>query len=306
MKKDIQKKIEKYIKEIKKHRTPRFGKRIECREFLSKIGTPVVSVIIDNFKNETGYPVMDAFVVLFDIKDRSGTVSILIDVLKNNKKDTKNFAAEALGVLKAKRAIPLLIKLLKDENKKTRRIAASALGGIGARSAVPSLIKALKDKNADVRKYAVDALGDIKAPVKKILPALRKTIKDKNSEVRAYTADAFGDIGDVSAVPILIKALKDKYPKTRMLAACALGQMKNKSTVLAVPALIEGLKDEYVFVREYAIEALGKIGPLAKDAVPALLKLLNYKDRYIEETIAWSLSKILGKPMYEFLRNRKK
>ncbi len=38
----------------------------------------------------------------------------------------------------------------------------------------------------------------------------------------------------------------------------------------AVPALIAALKDEFEGVRKEAATALGKIGPAAKDAIPAL------------------------------------
>ncbi len=55
----------------------------------------------------------------------------------------------------------------------------------------------------------------------------------------------------------------------RRIAAFALGKI-GPAAKEAVPALIAALKDEDKDVRVYAASALGHIGPAAKEAVPAL------------------------------------
>jgi len=88
-------------------------------------------------------------------------VEKLIEQLKSESGTTRLIAAEQLGLLKDKRAVPELIRALKDENKIMRCYVAEALGEIGDVSAVPMLIGALKDKNGDVRGWTAEALGNI-------------------------------------------------------------------------------------------------------------------------------------------------
>jgi len=59
-----------------------------------------------------------------------------------------------------------------------REAAAEALGEIGSKEAIPHLREALKDKDRDVRKAAAKALGEIGS--KEAVPHLRKALKDKN------------------------------------------------------------------------------------------------------------------------------
>jgi hypothetical protein len=66
-----------------------------------------------------------------------------------------------------------------------------------------------------------------------------------------------------------IEALKDKDKGTRIAAAFALGKI-GPAAKDAVPALIEALKDKDRDVRSTAAQALSGIGPAAKAAVPAL------------------------------------
>ncbi len=54
-------------------------------------------------------------------------------------------AANALGIIGDKTAVPGLIKTLADDYPKVRGSAAHALGAIGDKTAVPGLIKILGD-----------------------------------------------------------------------------------------------------------------------------------------------------------------
>ena len=65
----------------------------------------------------------------------------------------------------------------------------------------------------------------------------------------------------------LVEKLKHKAGNVRYDAIEEL----EKSGETALPALITSLKHEDRFTRIFAASALGKIGPLAKEAVPALV-----------------------------------
>jgi len=64
-------------------------------------------------------------------------------------------------------------------------------------------------------------------------------------------------LGDRSALPALIQALKDEYQSVRSSAAEALGQLGDKSALLALKAALASEKDEEVLSRlKEAIEKL--------------------------------------------------
>jgi HEAT repeat protein len=71
-----------------------------------------------------------------------------------------------------------LIQALKDEDENVRKAAAEALGELGDRRAVPALIQALKDEDGSVRGAAAWALG--KLGDRRAVPALRQAVKDYN------------------------------------------------------------------------------------------------------------------------------
>ena len=76
-----------------------------------------------------------------------------------------------------------------------------------------------------------------------------------------------------------------------------------RAGVSAVPHLIRLLTDsdagtnpgERVFVRAWSAQALGNIGPPAKEAVPALERLLNDREANTRQVAAIALGRIEGK-----------
>ncbi len=83
-------------------------------------------------------------------------------------------------------------------------------------------------------------------------------------------------------VPTLIHKLKDRDKEVRFNAAYAVGKI-GPAAKEAVPALIAALKDEYRWV---AASALGKIGPAA---VPALIAALKDEDGSVRVSAAFAL-----------------
>jgi HEAT repeat protein len=61
----------------------------------------------------------------------------------------------------------------------------------------------------------------------------------------------------------------------------------------SVSELIQGLKSEDVGVRRRAIFDVGRVGPEARDAVPALIEiLLSEEEEYVRQAAAHSLGRI--------------
>ena len=120
-----------------------------------------------------------------------------------------------------------------------------------------------------------------------------KELRHRKAEKRAAAAKMLEQIGDVEAVPHLIKTLGRNYwvdlliepqnfldpslpgiPKRN--AAQALGTLGD---VRAVPHLIKALRDNDLDIRQAAAEALGKFGDV--QAVPHLIRALGNDEPYV-------------------------
>ena len=104
---------------------------------------------------------------------------------------------------------------------------------------------------------------------------------------------AYAEETQEQQVERLIKELQDPDSDVRSIAAVTLGEIGSEAKD-AVPALIQLLQDQDAegFVRANAALALREIGPEAKDAVPALIQALQDQDKYVRRDAAGALGKI--------------
>jgi HEAT repeat protein len=108
------------------------------------------------------------------------------------------------------------------------------------------------------------------------VPELNQILANGNPPgVRKCVASALGNIGPEakSAAPALLIAAKDQNAQVRNSAFWALWHV-NADPEIAVPGLIKGLDDPDDLARENAAIALGRYGPLATNAVPALVRTM--------------------------------
>lgn len=213
--------------------------------------------------------------------ERKGDVEALIEALRHEDEEVREYAAEAVGKIGGKRGVEPLIETLKDGSWRVRMWAAWALGNIRESRAVEPLIRALSDDRLEVRRLAADALSNIGEPA---IAPLIKVFSDEDSDLVARVRYVLWNIGNAVVVS-LIKALDTDDWRVRMRAAIALGNINYKrikdppgrmldpgaifclDTKIDVPAskrdearavepLIQALSDEVVDVREYAAWAL--------------------------------------------------
>jgi HEAT repeat protein len=217
-------------------------------------------------------------------------IPLLMEVIKNGPTvGHKAIAAQALGSIgpQTKEVIPELLRALNapgDENYELREGAAWALGRIGppAAAAVPALIKAVREDHdyLSVRDEAIEALGKIGKKAEKALPEILRVLDSSPSEFqRRSAATAVGRIAIANplVVETLRKALKDADEDVRIAAVCSLWQLSKvtEQDILVLVSFLNETTVDRVLERADAMRVLADIGPKAKAAVPALLRVLK-------------------------------
>ena len=155
-------------------------------------------------------------------------------------------------------------------------LAASALAGTDERGALmgqPTTPRTAARLTAPHDRTALDALDNVARP-------------DDRPRSKRVLINA---CGGTTTPGYWIEQLKDRDPDTRVRAAQALGEMRDRT---AVAALARALKDGDQNVRLAAVRALGRIGPRANAAAPALRHVLTENDAHLREEAGWALEKI--------------
>ncbi|MEV8507069.1 HEAT repeat domain-containing protein [Actinoplanes sp. NPDC051475] len=236
----------------------------------------------------------EAHLGLVSVFLRRGTARTALARLHSRSPVRRARAAQVLGDLELRQAVPELCRLLTDRHAEVRVVAVRALGRIGDPAAawriiasldrsdpIPSLLAshtlaqlgaeaevtlsaALDHPQARVRAVCLDALGLLGATgsVHRVARVLRE---DTNLDVRVAAAANLGKLGTRSALDPLTLAVHSSRPTTlRATAARALGDIGSPA---AVPALVALLGDEAYQVAHEAAHALRRIGPAGLDAL---------------------------------------
>ena len=169
------------------------------------------------------------------------------------------------------------IAALSDPCPWHRRSAVVALGDLGDRAApaVGSLVALLDDQSPHLREAAAAALARMGSAAEPALPALAQlAFGDGDSAVRGMAVRALGGIQSCEAVGPLSELLGDCAIEIRFYAALALASL-GPLAGNAVPALIGVLSDPDPAVRRTAACALGLVGSEAGEAIPPLIAMLT-------------------------------
>ncbi|PYK62566.1 MAG: hypothetical protein DME21_05925 [Verrucomicrobia bacterium] len=196
--------------------------------------------------------------------------------------------------------LPRLIAALEDRDPHVRCVAVLGIQYMGAKAdaAVPELCKLLSDPDDWVRGSALVALGLMGSKAKPAVSAFIATLRFGTNGhlvgIRGTAAWALGEVGPDAqmAVPWLRQSLSDTNAPMRLSAAIALWRISQDTNVVSV--VIEQF-DRNPQNREI-LRALGEMGPLAKSAVPTLLKILGPPDPpwppYVQPLAREALKKI--------------
>ena len=93
--------------------------------------------------------------------EKGSLCTTLAECLGDPHRNVRLYAAEALGRLRCRDAVPLLAERLENTDRLTRRYASSALAAIRHRSAVPALFRALVDRDKSVFNDGVRGLRTV-------------------------------------------------------------------------------------------------------------------------------------------------
>ena len=106
------------------------------------------------------------------------------------------------------------------------------------------------------------------------LEALQQDLRQGDSAKRQAAAKALGDLGPAAAagIPLLEEAARSSEVPVRQAAVDALRTLKPPA---ALPLYVAALQEDSLHVRMWAAAGLGRMGPAAKDAVPALAAVLR-------------------------------
>ncbi|HVS38662.1 MAG TPA: HEAT repeat domain-containing protein, partial [Gemmataceae bacterium] len=189
-----------------------------------------------------------------------------------------------------------LIPMLHDEEPSVRAAAAEALAAIGpaAEEGIELLVEAaMREDNKPLRLQAVCALGAVARRadyVVYVIPHLLHVLRSTKEELQRAAIRSLGALGTDAAVERLVELLTDVDGDTAEEAALALGAIGPDARA-AVPALLRMLRAGG-YRPAGAAYALGRIGKVDDAIVPALLQALQHPVPDVREEAAIALRAI--------------
>jgi HEAT repeat protein len=216
-----------------------------------------------------------------DVKE---AVPGLIKVLREEKADyLRRDIAYALYQLGAKEeALPELLGLLKNGDTATFKINSHVerLGELGVKEAIPGILEVMDEARAP---FFVAPL--IKLDAKETVPALTKMLDSGNFMAKMMVSEVLEKLGGKEAIPKLVAILKDTNASQSLgmapgRAACALAALGAKEHV---PDILAALKiNMNLLARLEMAEALAELGA-REESLKALTGLLKGMAPYKED-----------------------
>ncbi len=228
----------------------------------------------------------DAHKALADVFQRRGAAVRACRSLRDRSPVKRARAAEFLGDLELRSAVPDLCDLLDDRHREVRIVAVRSLGRIGDPAAAWRLLASLDRADPTPSLLVTDALVNLGLDVEVTVSA---ALDHPRERVRAVCLDALGLLGAAGAVPRVARVLdNDASLDVRVAAAATLGRLGTRS---GVPPLVDSLgQDRPVPLRAAAARALGELGAVA--AVPQLEALLGDDAYRVAHEAAHSLRRL--------------
>lgn len=223
------------------------------------------------------------------------------------------------------------VRAMEDRDEQVRRRADAAMSSVGwSAPAVAALAEVMDSKNSDVRHAATWKITgiprDLVKPLRdkvfaqlvedpgnlnilsavdhvgadaEFVPYLAAAFESDDDEVRIAAVRAAGRFTELGKPFIgeIAGFLKDENERVRRAAAMALDKLEHHDAraVAVLIGMLAANEDEVeTYEKTRVIDALGNLGPLAKEAVPQMLKCFAAADSPFDNT-AWTMGKAIGK-----------
>jgi HEAT repeat protein len=152
--------------------------------------------------------------------------------LKDERKDIRQSAAYAAGILEGRSVLGELGSSLQDVEPGVRGAAATAIGKLGTNADGQKLIPLITDENANVRARALTAIGALR--VREAGPALREQYEqNRRREPGLRILDALSRVGDPDQADLFRELVKDSDPERKRLAIEGLARVSDASMLPA-------------------------------------------------------------------------
>jgi HEAT repeat protein len=223
----------------------------------------------------------------------------LIARLGDTDADVRAAAADALGLLgssaitaglgknEVRAAVTGLVGLLNDQQSAVRIAAANALGNIAncdtsrmieLEPASHALVSMLDEPSSEVRKSMIGALGFVGPRVLvEPPPAIVAALEDESVQIRAAAVASLTNYtrGLPRLIPYLIDSMHKARPEARASYSALFGYIKPPGfSADAIRPLIMALGSDDREIRYLAVTQLEAFGPVAREAIPFLIKTL--------------------------------
>lgn len=209
-------------------------------------GTDAVKLLVPLLRTENVQVRNLAMDILRQIGDQH--ISIFFELLRDHDPDIRIFASDILGSTGNILAVPHLCQaLLHDPEVNVRYQAAVSLGELSFVEAANCLGQALNDEEW-VQFSVIEALLKIRS--ESCLDALIKAMPHSSDLVSSMIADALAEMGNIKAVPLLLKRLENSPKALRNKIVKAVVQIMGGRALTLLPAL------EQANFREYLLAAL--------------------------------------------------
>jgi HEAT repeat protein len=210
---------------------------------------------INPFSDQVGD---DATIIEVYVQVAPMVIDSIADRLVDSSLAVRLDAAKALGVLRARPAIPKMIDAMKTGDANLRIAVLRSLYKIRDTSTDEQILPYLNDSNKNVRDETIVTLGLFRS--KRALPELKR-IYDQNpdTKLRLKAFQALGLIGDESTLDLFKRNLKDTDKAYRQAAAEGIGRVGDSSLVEDVSRTFLSEKDTGAQIAQsFALFRLGR------------------------------------------------
>lgn len=263
--------------------------RDEARRALHKVGpdaTEVIPILIADLKDKFSPVRRAAAGVLEDLgRKAEPAIPALLVALRDGKPSVRESAVQALARVgpQSNKVALALVDALGDES--VRSAATQTLFGSDSNEIIPALVDKLSSRDPQVRWAAHLVLIQISSKLPKVLPALEASLASPSANAREMAAQALGGISKTTErerieIWQLVEDINDPAGRGRGDAFQVLWEF-NGNWRDSVGAIGRRLEDSNEHVRGEAVKALGRLGFLAVDTLPALIKATHDNDREV-------------------------